>query len=101
AGVVLRIFERGENVGRGRESAHAARETNDPCPLAVDLENLSRVLDAELLLVDFVDDDGIGRLYVGDPALNQITRTAQPLIGIETQDLHGARPADFAPTLGS
>src|SRR5208282_51784 len=57
SGIGLSILESRENVRRSRERPDAARETDHPRTMAVDLKDLAHSRDAKFLLIEFVEDD--------------------------------------------
>ena len=82
--VFLRALESSENVRRGGEGANPLRESNDARTPAVDLKQLLGMIDAKLLLVDLVHDDGIGTLQIFDAALHQVPRTSEILVHVRS-----------------
>src|SRR3984893_1841228 len=67
---VLRILEAGKDVRRSREGTNAMGEPDHTSASTVDFKDLTHAGDAELLLVEFVEDDGVWCLKVFDPSLH-------------------------------
>ena len=85
--VVLRVLERGEDVGRRRERANPAGESGDARPPSANLEHVADLRDAELVLVQLVDEHAVGKLQIGDASFDHVPRRAERLIGVEPDHL--------------
>ena len=55
--------------------------------MASDLKHFAHPRDAELFLVEFVQDDGVRRLQIFDPALDQVPRPFHGVVDIDPDNL--------------
>ena len=62
-------------------------------PVAANLEFVSYTGDAELVLVQLVDEHVVGELQVARPSLDHVPRSAERLIRIEADNLNALLPA--------